>query len=298
MKTNRSAWLAMSGQSILAGLSFAFARNAAVEFGPFVLLLMRTSGAALFFAILFLSNGGFKGRRKPVGSEWVKLGMLAFVGVAFNQFLFLLGLKFTTPANSAVLYTLTPMIVLLISVFLMQLERLSVQKVGGIVVAMVGASIVLFAQKQGSYGLENKLMLGNLITLVAVISWSFYLAYAKVLLPQYDSVQITSVIMMMGALIFFPVGIWFLPGFDWHQISTTGWISYIYITFFSSALSYLLLTFALNKIDSSQVSIFMNAQPIIAAIFSALAYGEVLTANLIIGGLVTIAGIFLTQKEY
>lgn len=283
----------MFGQTVLAGLSFAFARDASVEFEPFVLLLLRTIGSAFFFGILFYARGGFKKSLKPVGAEWLKIGLLAFIGISLNQFLFLLGLKYTTPANSAVLYTLTPLVVLFISVYFFKTEQFNKHKISGALIAIVGALMVLFAQ---GHSFESDLMLGNFITLGAVLSWAMYLSFGKRVLPKYDSLQITAAMMMLAALIYFPVGIWFLPDFDWHEISMQAWIGFIYITFFSSALAYLLLTVALNKIESSQASVFINAQPFVAVLFSVLAYGEVLTFSLIIGGILTLLGIILMQR--
>ncbi|ACF12589.1 protein of unknown function DUF6 transmembrane [Chloroherpeton thalassium ATCC 35110] len=293
MKTSFGAYAAMLGQTVLAGLSFAFARDASVEFEPFVLLLLRTLGSALFFGLIFYLRGGFNHSPKPSGSAWLKVGLLAFIGVALNQFLFLLGLKYTTPANSAVLYTLTPLIVLFISVYFFKTEQLNAHKISGAVIAIVGALLVLFAQ---GYSFESDLMFGNFITLGAVLSWAAYLSFGKRILPKYDSLQITATIMMLAAVIYFPIGIWFLPDFDWHEISMQAWIGFIYITFFSSALAYLLLTVALNKIDSSQASVFINAQPFVAVLFSVLAYGEVLTPSLIFGGLLSMLGILLMQR--
>ncbi len=287
------SYIAMIGQTILAGLSFSFARNASVEFDPYVLLLLRTSGAASFFVILLMVNRSKNAIVWPIGSEWLKLLALAFVGVAFNQFMFLLGLKYTTPANSAVLYTLTPLVVLLMSVFILRDDNLSIQKVVGVMIAIVGVLIVLFAQ---GYTFDSTLMKGNIITLWAVLSWSVYLAFGRLVLPKYDSVQITSLIMILGALMYAPIGLWHLPDFNWQVISMQAWIGFIYITFFASALAYLLLTVALKQLNSSQASVFMNVQPIVAALFSWLVYGEQLTLSLVLGGLITIAGILMLQR--
>jgi drug/metabolite transporter (DMT)-like permease len=139
-------------------------------------------------------------------------------------------------------------------------------------------------------------MKGNIITLWAVLSWSVYLAFGKLVLPKYDPIQSTSLVMILGAVMYAPIGLWHLPDFDWTVISSQAWIGFVYITFFASALAYLLLTLALKGLDSSQASVFMNAQPIVAALFSWLVYGEQLTLNLVIGGLITITGIMMLQK--
>jgi drug/metabolite transporter (DMT)-like permease len=52
----------------------------------------------------------------------------------------------------------------------------------------------------------------------------------------------------------------------------------------------------MNKLASSKVSIFMNAQPIVAAAFSFFVLHETLSIGFILGGLVAITGILIIQK--
>ncbi|MFN3395067.1 MAG: EamA family transporter, partial [Candidatus Thermochlorobacter sp.] len=74
------------------------------------------------------------------------------------------------------------------------------------------------------------------------------------------------------------------------------WIAFAYVTLFMSVVMYVLLTYALSKIESSLVSIFMNGQPVGAALFGVLFFGESLTWNVIVGGVLTIAGIYTMQR--
>jgi drug/metabolite transporter (DMT)-like permease len=63
-----------------------------------------------------------------------------------------------------------------------------------------------------------------------------------------------------------------------------------------SVVMYVLLTYALSKIESSLVSIFMNGQPVGAALFGVLFFNEPLTWNVVVGGLITISGIYIMQQ--
>ncbi len=286
---------AMIGQTFIAGTSFSFARTAAVEFNPFVLAFLRLTGSALIFGVLFFLRGGFNGK-PPTVSEWIKLFALAFVGITLGQFLFLYGLKFTTPASSAVLYAMTPLWVLLISVAISKSERLTRRKLLAIAIAISGGLIALFGSGKTLDFAQNA-WLGNIITLGAVWCWSSYLAFGKKILVNYDAIQGTALMMMLGALMFLPIGILPTLSFEWSVISVGAWFSVFWITVLSSVVAYGLISFALSQLAPSQISVFMNAQPAIAASVSMIFFGEPFSLMLIFGGTLAVTGIVMLQQE-
>jgi drug/metabolite transporter (DMT)-like permease len=292
MSSENKARLAMLGQTLLAGCGFTFARYALAEIHPFALALLRMMVSALVFAVIFFLRGGLQGKTLA-RRDWLKLFFAAALGVSLNQCFFLLGMNYTTPANGAILYAMTPMVVLLISVFVIRGETMSAQKIFGVVVALIGVAIVFISR---GYEFDMASLIGNFIVLLAVICWAGYIAYGAKAMRGHDAIQGTGLMMMLGTLLFLPVGGWFLPEVAWQSISTKAWIGAAYITFASSILAYLLLTYAMNKLASSKVSIFMNAQPIVAAAFSFFVLHETLSIGFILGGLVAITGILIIQK--
>ncbi|MCS7012222.1 MAG: DMT family transporter [Chloroherpetonaceae bacterium] len=292
VRNQRLGILAMVGQTTIASLAYGFTRTAAAEFDPFVLPFLRMCGAGLIFALIFFWRGGLQGRAHTL-RDWLKFSLLGLLGISINQAAYMIGLKYTTSANGAVLYAMTPLIVLLFSVWFLRIEQFSVGKVAGIAIALVGVSLVLFARGVST---DDALMRGNLIMLCGVCSWSLYIALSKKWLQGYDPIQATALIMMLGTVMYAPVGLWRIGDFDPSRISLKAWIAFAYVTLFMSVVMYVLLTFALSKIESSQVSIFMNAQPVGAALFGVLFFGESLTWNVVIGGALTIAGIYTMQR--
>ncbi len=290
-----AAHWAMVAQTFIAGTSFSFARTASLEFHPLVLAFLRLTGSALIFGVLFFSRGGFNGNR-PTLSEWLKLYALAFIGITSGQFLFLFGLKFTTPASSAVLYAMTPLWVLLLSVLISQSERLTTRKFVAIAIAISGGLTALFGSGKSVDFAENA-WLGNLITLGAVWCWASYLAFGKKILVKYDAIQGTALMMMLGALMFFPIGIVPTLSFEWSRVSVGAWVGAIWVTVLSSVVAYGLISFALSKLTPSQISVFMNAQPAIAASVSMLFFGEPFSLLLVVGGALAVAGIVMLQQE-
>lgn len=290
-----AAHWAMAAQTFIAGTSFSLARLASLEIDPFALAFLRLSGSAAIFAVLFFSRGGFNGS-PPTQAEWLKLVALAFVGISMGQFLFLLGLKFTTPASSAVLYAMTPLWVLLIAALASQSEAITKRKLLGIALAMTGAFVALFGSGK-TMAFAEKAWLGNLITLGAVWCWAAYLSFGKAILSRYDAIQGTALMMMLGAAMYFPIGVAPTLAFDWSKVSAMAWFGAFWVTVLSSAVAYGLISYALSKLLPSQISVFMNAQPAIAASVSILFFGEPFSPTLVVGGALAIAGVATLQRE-
>ncbi|MCS6988357.1 MAG: DMT family transporter [Chloroherpetonaceae bacterium] len=290
-----AAHWAMVAQTFIAGTSFSFARLASLEIDPLALAFIRLSGSAAIFAVLFFARGGFNGA-PPAKTEWAKLLALAFVGISMGQFLFLLGLKFTTPASSAVLYAMTPLWVLMIATQISKSESLSKRKLVGVFVAMSGGAIVLWGGGKTAAYAENAL-LGNLITLGAAWCWAAYLSFGKKVLSRYDAIQGTALMMMLGAVMYFPIGAPSALSFEWSSVSPMAWLGAFWVTVLSSAVAYGLISYALSNLLPSQISVFMNAQPAIAASVSIVFFGEPFSLALVLGGAIAVAGIAMLQRE-
>ncbi|MDX2129505.1 MAG: DMT family transporter [Chloroherpetonaceae bacterium] len=294
---------AMLGQTLLAGSGFTFAHNASKEIPPVIFTFLRMFGASLIFVCYLFFSGSIQKIFLPF-KDYFKLSVLALFGVTINQFLFLAGMKYALPANSALLYAMTPLFVMIISIVFLKSEGFSFQKGLGIAMAFTGALIVLFSRGL-DFGFGEELWFGNLMILGAVISWAIYISLGKKIMntlsQPIDSIASTALFMMIGFVQFLPIAIGYFTLNDFitslQFISPTAWIGFAYVTVLGAAVAYLLLTYAISRLEASKVSIFMNAQPIVAATVSYLTIGERLSALFLIGGSIAIIGIFLTQQK-
>ena len=222
----------------------------------------------------------------------LRLIMLGFLNIPINQFLYLEGLKYTTPANSALLYAMTPAIVFLLAIRV-HWEKLNWKKTSGIVVAFVGVAIIMFEHGATFDSANTK---GNILIFVAVIAWSLFTLLGKPLVPKYGALRVTALHMMIGTIIYLPIG---LSNFEWKEISTvtsTLWMEIIYLGLLASCVNYGLWYYALGKLETSKVAIFQNLQTVLTTII-ALILGKVfLTPELFGGGALALVGVLLVER--
>ncbi len=288
MTKQSRAHLFMVLQTLIMAPSYVFGSQAAREFPPLFLVSMRAVFAALLFLLaLFLTKGHVN--LKLSRRESFQILKLSVIGIFINQTSFIVGLSLTSPAHVVMLYALTPLIVFLISVFT-RMERLTKLKFLFVSMAVAGTLIVVLS-KEAAGDAPNPL-LGNIITLTGVIAWSAFLTYSRPMMQKYSPVQLTAMLMLIGAIGFSVLGISFFPQVRWEEITFDGWFGFGYLVVVNSFLSYLLLTSSLQALPSHQVAAYINTQPI-AATAIAIAVGATLFQwSFVLGALLCIFAIF------
>ena len=127
--------------TVLSAATYLWAKSALREIPPLPLGLLRFCGAsACLAALLFRLRP--PGRRMPPREAWGKLFWLSLVAVPVNQGFFLTGLALSTAAHAALLYTLTPVFVLLLAQALVR-EVPGARTVAGTLIAAFSAVTAL-----------------------------------------------------------------------------------------------------------------------------------------------------------
>jgi drug/metabolite transporter (DMT)-like permease len=240
--------------------------------------------------IMFLAR---ERRIKVERQDLKQLLWLSFLAVPMNQFLYLYGIKFTLASNGALLYATTPALILIFSYFMLK-ESLTRLKVFGVLVAFIGISIVMFEK---GIDFSSDYFFGNVMIFFAVISWAFFAIQGKQLVKKYGAFHITALSMIGGAFMFMPIGLFYLASFGMPTISTPNWWGILYLSLFTSVVSYILWFYALGRMDTTKVAVFANAQPILTTILAVLFLDQPITIAFLVGGTITIAGVLITQRK-
>jgi drug/metabolite transporter (DMT)-like permease len=217
--------------------------------------------------------------------------VLSLLAIPVNQFFFLYGIRYTTAANAALLYATTPALVLLLSRILLG-ERLTRRKVAGVALAFAGVVTVILERGPDA---SMQYVYGNLIIFLAVIAWSSYTAYGKRLIAKYGPIGASSVTLIVGTVLFIPVGIIPALAFPYASLSVANWLHILYLGIVTSVLAYVLWYYALSRAEAGKVALFTNLQPILTTVLAVVLLGQTLTPMFVIGGIVVLSGVILAQ---
>ena len=273
--------------------TYLFGKRALIEMPALALGALRFVGASLCLSLLLFRLP--RGQRLPPRESRGKIWLLAFVGVPLNQGFFLFGLQLSTAAHAALLYTLTPIFVLLLAAVLIG-ERPPVRTSAGAVLALSGAVWVLFAR---GLDLSRGPLQGDLFLLVAVVAWAVYTAEGRELVGKHGALPTIAWTLIAGTLLFLPLGLGslLLPEHraQLARASAQAWWGLVYLILVTSVLAYLLWYWALGHLPAARVAVFSNLQPLATAFLAHELLGEHISASFVCGALVVIAGVLLAQ---
>ncbi len=279
-------FLAIFAVSLFFSLTHIAAKEAVMKLSPWAVAMFRfITGSLTLFILMKLT--GKRVELEPV-DRW-RFVTLAFLAVPVNQITFLTGIHYTPASHPALMYATTPAWVLLLAIWL-RVEKLRWWKSAGIALAMIGVAI-LFAGELLSFRREN--VFGDLLILVAVLSWSLYTALGKPIVERYGSLETTFLVITFGMFLYLPFGL--IPALraDYSQTDATVWLAILYIGVFASGIAYYLWYWLLERIRPSQVAIVTCTQPPFTALLAWLIFGTVPTYHLLFSGVIVLTGVFL-----
>jgi drug/metabolite transporter (DMT)-like permease len=165
----------------------------------------------------------------------------------------------------------------------------------GLIVGFLGVILLFSEQTMKALSADNAVqVLGLLIVIIGSISWAGGSLYSKY--KSTGSAIVNTAWQMMAA------GIAFLPGslltnewsgFEWSQVSTTSWLSVLYLVFFGSLAGYSAYVWLLQVRPVTQVSTYAYVNPVVAVLLGVLFAGEHMTMLQIAGLAVILTSVLL-----
>jgi drug/metabolite transporter (DMT)-like permease len=228
----------------------------------------------------------------PRGRHLGELFLLGFGGIAMNQVCFVLGIGRTTVTHSAIIMSTIPVWVLLLATAL-GMERVTIAKVSGMVMAICGV-LILQSFRSHSSG-STPTLPGDFLVLLCALLLAGMTTFAKLWKPG-DTIAVVAVGYITGAIVFAPVVWWESRAFPLRLITPALWAGILYMAACSSVICYLIYNYALQYIAASRVAATQYMQPFLATMLAVMLLGERLTAPIVAAGGVIIAGVFVTER--
>lgn len=255
------------------------------EISPTALVGFRLLLAAPAFALF----AGLPWRRLPALRDLGALAVLAAFGTTINQLLFVEGLSRAGPINASLMALLIPAFTLVFATALGK-ERPVPRRLVGAAVAFAGAALLMRAER---FDLADQKLVGDLFLTGNTASYAIYLVLARPVIARVGALRSMGWVFIFGALEALP----FTAGsvVHTHWLALPGWAvgALVFILLGATILTYLLNAFALGRVDSSVVAVYIYVQPVIAALGSWVVLDAVPTARTVVAACVIAAGVAL-----
>jgi drug/metabolite transporter (DMT)-like permease len=273
-------------QLLFASLAIA-GRFVLPHFPAGALVCFRVLGAT---TVLFLINAATGGQWVRDRRDLLRLAVLGLLGIAANQTLFLYGLRYTTAINATILVTTVPVFTVLGSVLIGR-EPPSALKFAGITLAALGTIYLIGPDR---ISLAPDVTLGNALIVLGMVCYAAYFLYSRSVVGRYEPITVSFYVMLFASFGVLPFGLMAMQSMRLSTISSAVWLWVAYIVVFPTIVTYLLNIWALQRVSSNLVAVYIYLQPLFAAAVAPLVLrGERLTARAVAAGLAIFAGLGL-----
>ena len=289
MRLPPATLLALITVQVIFALHYLAAKMVVEAVPPRAWALVRVAAAA---AILLAVERARKPRIRVARRDVARLALFALFGVVINQLSFTEGIHRTTPAHSSLINTLIP-VSTFFSALLLRTESLTARKGAGLGLAFAGVLVLLRIQ---DFDLSQRWVRGDLLTLLNAASFGFILAVSRDTVRRYPPLTSTAYTMAFGALGIGLVGAPAAIRFEWSSLPATMLLVMAGIVLFATVLNYVLNYYALSRVDSSTVALFIYLQPLLATLLSVGLGRESLSLRFPVSALLVFAGVYLVAR--
>lgn len=291
----------------LWGITFVCTKYLLRSFSAYEILLLRF---VLAYIALWIS--------KP---HWLKLAEkkheLYFVlaglsGVTAYQFMENMAISYTSASNVSVIVSICPMFTAIFMQFFFKEKHLTVFFNIGFLLAIIGVALVSF-NGVVEFHLNPK---GDFLALAAAISWGVYsLCIAKINGLGFDSILVTRRVFHWALIFMVPIGIYSLfahgssvpseinnisvildSAFNKARFANPlNWLNLCFLGLGASAFCFAAWNIACEKLGTVRATVGIYLIPVVTIIFAFFALGEKISLMGIIGAILTIAGLFVSE---
>ncbi len=285
------AFLAALGATTIYGINHTVAKGVMPNYvGAFGFIFLRTGGAALLFWISSI----FVKSEKIAKQDWKPLITAAILGASINMLSFFKGLELSTPINSSILVTITPIIVVIFSSILLK-EKIYFTKVLGIAMGLVGAIGLVIYGKEVRMDAPN-IPLGNTLFIVNATAYGLYLIVIKKVMEKYQPITVLKWVFTIAFIVNLPITYSSFNQINW-EMPPSIIASVVFVILGTTYMTYLFNGFALTKLKASTVSSFVYVQPLIGIIVAILSGQDQLNFTKVAAGILVLSGVYFASKK-
>lgn len=291
---NKRIWaiLAATGASFIYGVNHTLAKGLMPNhIEAFGFVMLRVLGAAIIFWFIscFVKSEPIQRR------DWSRIILCAVLGMFINMLLFFKGLSLSTPINSSVIVTISPILVFILSAVLIR-EKITFLKASGAVLGLVGALMLVIFTTTSTADAPN-IPLGNAMIIVNATSYGLYLIVVRPLTTRYSSITLMKWFFLIAVIINLPIGIREFTAVEWAALPFSAIWRMGFVVLGTTVLTYLLNIYALKELSASTIGVFVYLQPLIAIAFAIITGADRLNLIKVIAGILVFIGVYMVSRN-
>lgn len=286
------AYVVLVVAMLIASANPVVGRGVIQDVPPFALSFWRFVAAAV--ALAPFAIGPLRAQRALFGRQWQRMAGMGLVGFSgYNAFLYL-GVQTTTAINAALITTMAPVAILALT-WAIYRERIGMIGVAGMVLGLAGVAVTV---THGDIAILYRLALvpGDLLVVLAVLSFAFYSLLLRKLEPGTNSIAFMFVVDLWALLAVTPFYLWELAQGQGFELTGSALGAILYVGVMATAVSFTMYTQAASVVGASAAAQVIYLTPVFASAMAVVFLGEDFGWHHVVGGLFICAGIYLSTR--
>ena len=264
-----------------------------------MLLYKGLSPRDIFFYRFLLAYAGiwFFGPRRLFAANFKDEFLLMLVGLTGGSLYYMAGntaLEITQASNVALLACTSPILTIFFSRLLLKNEPLKNPYLWqGSLLALAGVVFVIF---NGRFILQIN-PLGDMLSLLAALSWALYIILLKRLGGSYSMLFITRKVFFYGLLTLLPLFYYTPLNLDTNVLmQSVVWGNLLHLGLVSSLVCYFLWNTVVKRLGAVRASNYVYLSPVVTLVASAIVLRETITLVALAGALLILIGVALAER--
>lgn len=271
--------------------SFIAAHVAVGTLPPMVAAWLRFLIAAFLLLVLMYKKEGLP---KLNTRQVVTVFGLALTGILAYNYFFFKGLSLIPASRAALLVALNPILTVVTESLIFR-RVLAPSRLVGVVLSLIGTVWVV---SQGDINFITHIHggMGELIILGACLAWVAYTLVSKLAMSGLSPLTSTALSSSLGFLMITPFAL--EAGLMQHlpALQAKDWYLAAYLAIPGTVIAFSWYAEGIREIGAQRTIIFTNLVPVFGVLLSVLLLNEHLSGATLFGGLMTIIGVFLTNR--
>jgi drug/metabolite transporter (DMT)-like permease len=277
--------------ALIWAASFTAGRIAVAAMTPQTAGVWRYVIASVALVVALLALEGRIPRLTP--KQGVGIVLLGATGVYIYNLCFLYGIQTVPGSRAALIVALNPVFVAL-GAWLLLGHRLAPLKALGTALALLGAATVI------SHGDFVALVRGNLgrgemLLVACTFSWVAYTLIGTRMLAGMSPLVATTYAAIAGTVML-TVTAAGTEGLALPPATLAAWGSLAFLGVLTTAVAFVWYYEGVKVIGPARAGVFINLVPVMAVVLGVLLLGESLDVATVVGGAITVAGVFLLNR--
>jgi drug/metabolite transporter (DMT)-like permease len=275
--------------AVFWGSNYAATKFAALSIPPVSVVAVRflVAGSLMYVVLRLLEPESRLARR-----DLLPMAGLGCLGVAVGQTTFTFGVSMTSAANTGFIFATAPVWGLLFGLVL-GLERPTWRGTSGVGLSILGVGVIFYE----GLGLEGASLVGDLLVLLAAMGFGAYTVLSMRLLGRHSPLAVATYPILFGGPIVLLISAPLIPGSGWEGVGVGAWAAVAFSAVFATAFAFSAWQTGVSRIGANRVLVYQYLISLTGVASGIVFFGEVLGAEKIVGGTITLAGVYLARRQ-